>query len=60
MVKIEHATIVYSINLTNVEVPDGSKIDERQEILVREAEKHFPHGLNKPIIHDCSDPDLIE
>ena len=60
MMKIEFATVAYTVNLANVEVPDGATIDEQQEIICQLAETFFPQGLNKPLIIDASDDDLIE
>lgn len=60
MSKIEFATVIYSITLANVEVPDNASDEDKAEIILKQAETFFPHGLEKPIIHDCSDPDLID
>jgi len=53
-----NATVVWSINVT-VEVPDNATEDDKREAILSSAEKDLT-GLNKPIIHECSDPDLID
>ena len=57
---IERATVAYTVNLVNIEVPDGATVDEQQEIICKQAETHFPQNLNKPLIIDASDDELIE
>ena len=57
---IQFATVVYPVTLSNVEVPAGSSEDERREIIYKLAETFFPSGLDRPVLHDCSDEDLID
>jgi hypothetical protein len=60
MAKIEQATVAWTINLTNIEVPGGATDSEKQEIICKLAEGHFPHNLNKPLIIDASDDDVVD
>jgi hypothetical protein len=59
--KVEHADIIWCVSLSNIELPDDATVEEKQALLLQKAQERFDDGgFSDPIIHDCSDSDLIE
>lgn len=56
------ATVVWSVNLSGVTFPENVvSTEQKQEYILQLAQNMFDeYGPEKPIIHECSDEDLIE
>lgn len=56
-----NATVSFPVLLLNVDLNPASSVEEKQARLRSYAlEVLVQNGIPEPIIHDCSDEDLIE
>jgi hypothetical protein len=62
--KIEAATIIIPLSVSNIEVPDNATTEQKQEAVYQEVVRAYPELENRiradGIIHDSTDDDIIE
>lgn len=53
------ATVVWSTTI-EIDLPEEMESDKAKEAILSEAERQFDSLRNRPVIHECTDPDLID
>ena len=58
---VEHVMVTWSVSLCDLKIPDNLSEEEQRDYICEKAKESFEDGeYSGPVIHDCSDTNLID